>query len=53
MKKANTMGVGIEKAAAYTNLPSLKAPGVNKPTATKKPEANKPEVKKPETKPTI
>lgn len=53
LKKANTMGVGIEKAAAYTNLPSLRAPGIKKIDPTKKLESKNPEVKKPETKPTI
>lgn len=50
MKKANTMGVGIEKAAAYTNIPSLKAPAIKKIDPTKKLESKNPEVKKPETK---
>ena len=53
MKKANTMGVGIEKAAAYTNMPSLKVPSIKKIDPTKKLESKNPEVKKPETKPTI
>ena len=49
MKKANTMGVGIEKAAAYTNLAPVTTSGI-KPFDPKKKLVSSPERQKPETK---